>query len=245
MPPRKSLKRNREEARNIGDYQYISDNPCRRCHNEERYVRDNSCVECNRENTRKWTQKNKEIKRQYDKEYRNKNQAKIREYRKWYHIRNCHKIREKVRQWKKENVTPEEERERLKIWRRNNIEKARERARIWAQRHAESKREYNRKWKRDNADKNLAQVMARYADKLQRIPPWADKGRIVDVYSAARIIKEQTGVDVHVDHIIPLRGKGVSGLHVHTNLQIIPADVNLSKSNIYREEDDWIISNMS
>ncbi len=40
-----------------------------------------------------------------------------------------------------------------------------------------------------------------------------------------------TGFDWHVDHIIPLKGKDVSGFHVWSNLQVIPKVTNLSKGN--------------
>lgn len=47
----------------------------------------------------------------------------------------------------------------------------------------------------------------------------------------SRSISKKTGTQHHVDHIIPLQGKLVSGLHVPWNLRIIPAHENLSKSN--------------
>lgn len=62
-------------------------------------------------------------------------------------------------------------------------------------------------------------------------PLWASIEKVKAFYEAARKITELTGIKHHVDHIVPLRGANVCGLHNEFNLQIIPADLNLSKSN--------------
>lgn len=72
--------------------------------------------------------------------------------------------------------------------------------------------------------------MARQARKLKATPKWADQGAIDKIYWHADCLRE-AGWDYQVDHIIPLRGKYVCGLHVDYNLQILTARRNQSKGS--------------
>lgn len=69
--------------------------------------------------------------------------------------------------------------------------------------------------------------------KLQRTPEWADQDAIRAIYQDAARRSFETGVMHHVDHIIPLQGVLVSGLHVEYNLRVITATENMSKHNRY------------
>lgn len=65
---------------------------------------------------------------------------------------------------------------------------------------------------------------------MKRTPPWADHEAIAVIYIECER-RRAAGELVEVDHVIPLQGDKVSGLHVARNLQIIPMPVNRSKAN--------------
>lgn len=112
---------------------------------------------------------------------------------------------------------------------------ARNRATEWAKANPERRREIEKKSraKPESKAKNLAAVRKRQMAKLQRTPPWADMAAVAEFYVEAKRLEELTGIQFHVDHIVPLQGELVSGLHVPANLQLLTAHENLSKSNSF------------
>lgn len=69
----------------------------------------------------------------------------------------------------------------------------------------------------------------RRAKLLQATPPWACADEIKRVYELAARLTRETGVEHEVDHIFPLQGRLVSGLHCEANLRAIPKVENRKK----------------
>lgn len=78
----------------------------------------------------------------------------------------------------------------------------------------------------------------RNASKLNATPAWLSKSQLEEIaaiYAEAALKTAETGIKHEVDHIIPLRGKTVRGLHVPWNLRVIEAYKNRIKSNALEE----------
>ena len=90
------------------------------------------------------------------------------------------------------------------------------------------------RWASAHPEQKNADTAKRRAAKLQRTPLWLTQThhkQIDRFYREAAEVSKLVGEFYHVDHIVPLQGKTVSGLHVPWNLQILPAKENLSKGN--------------
>lgn len=129
----------------------------------------------------------------------------------------------------KENseVTKEKEKERYYL----DVEKSREKSRKYRKNNLEKEKLRFKTYFKNNTDKENAKKARRRAAKLQRTVGWVDLDKIKKFYTEAKRLTRETGIQHHVDHIIPLRGDNVSGLHVENNLQVITAEDNLSKGN--------------
>lgn len=90
-------------------------------------------------------------------------------------------------------------------------------------------------WARTNVSRLNALSANRRARRIRAMPSWANVSRIYAIYAEARRLTKESGIPHDVDHIVPLKGKFVSGLHVETNLQILPAVLNRKKHNHFSE----------
>ncbi len=98
--------------------------------------------------------------------------------------------------------------------------------------------ERNRKWASTNKATKAANLARYRSAKDNRTPKWLTEehyNQIKEKYWLAEDLRKVTGETYHVDHIVPLRGENVSGLHVPWNLQILPMDLNCSKSNMMEQ----------
>ena len=95
-------------------------------------------------------------------------------------------------------------------------------------------REYRNAWKEANKTQVLADNKVRRRKHRDATPPWLtrkQKSEIRQLYQTAITMTQTTGEQYVVDHIVPLRGEEVCGLHVPWNLRVITQEENLKKSN--------------
>jgi len=100
----------------------------------------------------------------------------------------------------------------------------------------EIKREYQKAWKERNTTWVRADTKARRRKHRQATPSWLtkkEKAEIRQLYQIAITMSKTTGEQYVIDHIVPLRGEAVCGLHVPWNLRVITQEENLKKSNKY------------
>lgn len=160
---------------------------------------------------------------------------------------NREKVRERNRKWRADNpakvsaqnrrfyvakgdIAKAERRE----WRLANAEKMAAYKAAWNAAHPEARRAKRREWAALNKDKINAKTAERHAKKVSATPPsWANRFYIREAFALAKLRERICGGQWHVDHIVPLRARLVSGLHWETNLRVISAAVNVRKHNSY------------
>lgn len=121
-------------------------------------------------------------------------------------------------------------------WRKANPEVVKQIDKKYREANKEKRNQQCSEWKRENKGHVNYLNSTRYASKLQRTPSWLTEHDLLHIkclYQVAAMRSRESGQEWQVDHIIPLNGETVSGLHVPSNLQVIPAIDNLRKSNTY------------
>jgi len=112
---------------------------------------------------------------------------------------------------------------------------------VWRKKNPESAYKH----RRENPGYYSSKESERRARKAQATPPWVTKEMQVEIQNMYNLRDRLNGLtvsDLEVDHVVPLNGKTVCGLHVPWNLQLLSKKANVSKGN-RRWPDMWEISN--
>lgn len=116
-----------------------------------------------------------------------------------------------------------------KKYRLINKENIARRNRIYQETHREAIRAYNKKWHKSNPESSVLRKMKRKFSEGLATTLWYETDLIKQIYLKRDELSKLWGIQLHVDHVVPLQGKNVCGLHCWDNLQLLEADLNLSK----------------
>lgn len=143
---------------------------------------------------------------------------------------------ESARAWKKRNPARAlaSQRSRYAI----NSEKMRAARKAWEQRNPTAALESFKRYRERNRAEIRARLAASKDAREMRRVLWANQDAIVEIYRQAELMTRTTGRLYVVDHIIPLVGREVSGLHIETNLRVIEHHENARKHNAW-ESPGW------
>jgi len=181
---------------------------------------------------RKWHVNNTERVSNYQKQWLEENRDHHSQWGKDWYRKNKERHNARGRLWYSQNK--ESRSKTIALWLAINRERKYQIAARWARRNPEKRKDIERRWRQANPHVVREMAMRRYAAKGSATPKWLTaehKKQILEIYQTACLLSAFTGELHHVDHIVPLRGKDVCGLHVPWNLQILTALENLKKGN--------------
>lgn len=182
-----------------------------------------SCIQCNCQNCYRWYKGPLCANCYRRNEYAinpEKYKKKVKEYRNNHPEMNKESCRRRYQKNREVHILA------VKKWIEQHPEKVKQYRKFSTRNNAEKRKEYGKRHYRENKHLYRAKDAKYRTRKLNAIPPWADLRAIEAFY-------ENCPKGYHVDHIIPLQGEAVCGLHVLENLQYLPAHENLSKGNKY------------
>lgn len=234
-----------KQAKQIGRKFYFTGKPCSKGHTSERYVSSGSCKQCmdNRQAyAKQYYADNAERCKARRRAWYKNNEEHVAEYTTSYYHANKDKLAANNKRWRDNNEGVVGE--RMRQWRIDNPSYHKEKSRGWREDHPTYQQEYYdknkdvisanaREWRATNPNKAAASRGRYRAAKYRATPGWAEgeKDQIAELYRIRNVLTEATGIQHHVDHIVPLQSELVCGLHCLANLQVLTYSDNISKSN--------------
>jgi len=182
-----------------------------------------SCKSCYR---KRYRLEHKEKYAQRDKENYEKNKKIRLEQAKEYYRNNSENIKSRTKAHRQKFGTQRKPGS-LERWRSKNSDKIRAYSKKYNEKYPERRKKTCTEWNKRNKQYRAFMTAKRHAAKLQRTPKWLTKEQIDKI----KEIYKNCPLGYDVDHIYPLQGELVSGLHVLENLQYLPSAENRSKSN--------------
>jgi hypothetical protein len=107
----------------------------------------------------------------------------------------------------------------------NNKDKVLEAKAKWRNENKEYQKQLILEWRIKNPNKRRIESAKYRSAKLNAIPPWFEKDKVELIYQKAM------EWNMTVDHVVPLQGENVCGLHCWDNLQLLDISLNSAKSN--------------
>lgn len=124
----------------------------------------------------------------------------------------------------------------FQAWATQNVDKRASYMQEWHKDNLEHRSESYREWRLNNRSVVAARNAARKIAKSGATPEWADAKAINTIYAEAARLTAETGIRHEVDHVVPLKGANVCGLHVEYNLQVLTRTENARKKNRMPEQ---------
>lgn len=190
------------------------------------------CQACRAEYQRAYYQKNKEKVLARTKAYAAANKSLVANQQADWYQRNKQHVLDRSKTWQQNNK--ERETERLRAWydaRKGEIQ-AKRKAKLLSDPVRKAKLdEYQKRYYEQNRHLWTEKVARRNRALGNATPSWADFKAIRAIYRDCMNRTEETGIKHEVDHIVPIRGRNVCGLHVEHNLRIVTMRENRVKFN--------------